>query len=111
MLLVALSQLRPATIPRWAARLDRLAGNLSYPIFLCHWHVSVVVVWLFFDRVRPEDYFAVWAISFPLTHLAAYGLYLGVDRNIDRLRDRVRRRRSSRDLAHSIEDPEPARST
>jgi peptidoglycan/LPS O-acetylase OafA/YrhL len=108
-LLVALAQLRPADLPRWYTRLDRLGGNLSYPIFLCHFHVAVLVVWLGFDGVRPMNDFAMWAISFALTHPVAYGIYVVVDRNADRLRDRIRRRQSSRDVAHAIDDPEPVR--
>jgi peptidoglycan/LPS O-acetylase OafA/YrhL len=104
-LLTVLARLRPAGVPAGYAALDRLGGDLSYPIFLCHFHVAVLVVWLGFDGVRPTDDFGLWAISFALTNVAAYGLYRVVDRNADRLRDRVRSHLSSRDAAHGVEPP------
>jgi peptidoglycan/LPS O-acetylase OafA/YrhL len=109
-LLVALARLRPADLPRWYARLDRLGGDLSYPIFLCHFHVAVLVVWLGFDGVRPTDSAAMWAVSFGLSNVVAYGLHVGVDRSVDRIRDRVRKRSAARDVAHAIEEAAPARS-
>ena len=27
-------------------RLDKLAGDLSYPIYICHWAVAVLITWL-----------------------------------------------------------------
>lgn len=105
LLVVALAQLRPGDLPPWVARLDRLGGNLSYPLFLCHWHVAVLVVWLGFDGVRPTEGPALWAISFALSNIVAVGIYLGVDRGVDRVRDRIRRRRSSRDVAYAVVVP------
>ena len=102
LLLVTLTRLRPADLPNWYVKLDRIGGNLSYPIFLCHFHVAAIVVWLGFDSVRPKDSFAFWATSFVLSNLLAWAIYEGVDRNSDRLRDRIRRQRSSRDVAHDI---------
>lgn len=99
-LLVALAELRPSDLPGWYVKLDEIGGNLSYPIFLCHFHVATIVAWLGFESVRPKDDFRMWAISFVLTNFAAWGIYTVVDGNVDRLRDRVRRRRSSRDVAH-----------
>lgn len=103
-LLSALSRLRPGDFPVWWQRLDRLGGNLSYPIFLCHLHVAAIVAWLAFDGVKVKDSGIMWASTFLLTNLVGYVIYLAVDRNIDGLRDRVRQRRSARGDAHGIVD-------
>jgi len=102
LLLVALTRLRPADLPGWFVRLDRIGGNLSYPIFLCHVHVATIVAWLAFDSRKPRDSFAFWATSFVLSSLFAWAIYEGIDRNADRLRDRIRRQSSSREVAHDV---------
>ena len=99
LLVAALSRLRPRDAPEWFRRLDRFGGNLSYPIFLCHWNVAVIVIWLGFDGVREKDSLALWATGFALSNLVGWALYAGVDRNIDSLRDRVRNRKAARVLA------------
>lgn len=101
LLLSALTRLRPSDLPAWFQRLDRLGGNVSYPIFLCHFHVAIIVVWLGFEGGRPKDSFAFWATSFVFTNLAAWVLYRGVDRRVDRVRDQVRKRKASRAAAHA----------
>jgi peptidoglycan/LPS O-acetylase OafA/YrhL len=100
LLVCALSRLKPGDVPDWFRRLDRIGGNLSYPIFLSHWNVGFVVVWLGFDGVRQKDSFVLWATTFLLTNLVAWALYVGIDRNADRIRDRVRKRTAARLLAH-----------
>jgi len=104
-LLVALARLKPSDVPAWYVKLDEIGGNLSYPIFLCHFHVATIVVWLGFDSERPRDDFGMWATSFVLANVAAWALYAVVDKNVDRVRDRVRRRSSSRDVAHGHAGP------
>jgi peptidoglycan/LPS O-acetylase OafA/YrhL len=101
LLVSALSRLKPQEAPSWFRRLDRISGDLSYPIFLCHWSVALVVVWLGFDGVRQKDSFGLWATGFLLSNLAAWALYAGIDRNVDHLRDRVRKRKAARLLVNA----------
>jgi peptidoglycan/LPS O-acetylase OafA/YrhL len=100
LLLVSLARIRPADVPPWFARLDRVGGHLSYPMFLCHYPVGVGVVWLGFGGVFERNSALLWGVSFALTHVVAWAIYLSTDRNSDRLRERVRQRRSARALAH-----------
>jgi len=40
-----LMRLDPKALPDWMGRVDRFAGNLSYPMYLCHWGVGILVTW------------------------------------------------------------------
>jgi peptidoglycan/LPS O-acetylase OafA/YrhL len=78
LVVVSLMRLEPARTPRWLARLDRLAGELSYPIYLCHWGVGVSLVWLVPQWSRAN--LAVFLVAFPLIHLIAYAIVRMVER-------------------------------
>ena len=39
--MVTLMRLDPGELPAWIGKLDRYAGNLSYPMYLCHWGVGI----------------------------------------------------------------------
>src|SRR5208337_1707084 len=43
--MVTLMRLEPKALPDWMGRVDRFAGNLSYPMYLCHWGVGILVIW------------------------------------------------------------------
>ncbi len=77
---VTLMRLDPAEFPAWIVRLDRLAGNLSYPIYLCHWAVGIVVIRLFPGLTRMDP--LVFMIGFPAVNLLAYLIYQHVDRPV-----------------------------
>jgi peptidoglycan/LPS O-acetylase OafA/YrhL len=91
LLLVSLNQFDAAKSRAWVRRLDRVLGNLAYPVFLCHWHVAAVVVHLVYDSDKPTDGY-LWLWSFVFINLVGGLIYYLVDRNVDRLRDRVRGR-------------------
>ena len=76
--MVTLMRLDPRNCPSWIGRLDRLAGNLSYPIYLCHWAVGITVVWLFPARSRMDP--SVFLIGFPVINVLAYLIYRHVER-------------------------------
>jgi peptidoglycan/LPS O-acetylase OafA/YrhL len=88
-LLVALSCSKVSMIPKWLSDLDRFAGNLAYPIFLCHWQVAVVVLAVVHAGARPPPG-ELWLQSILIMHLVATLVYLLVDRNVNRLRDAIR---------------------
>jgi peptidoglycan/LPS O-acetylase OafA/YrhL len=74
--------------PRFVA-LDRSLGNLSYPVFLCHWFAAAIVAWLAFDSRRPAGGALFWS-SLILVNLVAYGIHSGVERPVERLRNALR---------------------
>ena len=67
---------------------DRFLGHLSYPIFLCHWQVAAVVLYLFHDSEPPGQ--GLWLSSVIFIHLVGTLVYFLVDRNISLVRDKVR---------------------
>lgn len=98
LMVAALRNIRAGDQAPWIAKLDRIAGNLAYPIFLCHWPVAAVVYAVFFSEApkRPDaGYF--WFVSFIFVNLFSLLIFFGVDKNVNRLRDHVRGKKSLRD--------------
>lgn len=44
----SLGSLRRKNMPSWIVKTDEFLGNLSYPVFLCHWHVASIIASLGF---------------------------------------------------------------
>jgi peptidoglycan/LPS O-acetylase OafA/YrhL len=89
LLLISINRLDPASFPAWWQRIDQLLGNLAYPIFLCHWQVAAVVRHVVFDSEKPDGG-GLWLVSIGFIHLLGFLVYYLVDRNVNRMRDRVR---------------------
>lgn len=88
-LLISINRVDFSNMPQWWKRMDQTLGNLAYPVFLCHWQVAAVMLHLVFDSEKPAGG-GLWLASIVFIHLLAYAVYYLVDRNINRLRDRVR---------------------
>ena len=56
---------------------DRFFGNLSYPMYLCHWGVGIVVFGLFHIKTRSS--LRIFAIGFPLVNIISYLIYAYVE--------------------------------
>jgi peptidoglycan/LPS O-acetylase OafA/YrhL len=67
----------PKKVPDWLRKVDRWAGNLSYPIYLCHWGIGVSVTWFFPQLSRDSVW--VFVIGFPIVNLVAFGIYRFVE--------------------------------
>jgi peptidoglycan/LPS O-acetylase OafA/YrhL len=76
--IVTLMRQSPSELPGWVAGLDRLAGNLSYPMYLCHWSVGILVTWFLPQKTRADV--AVFLIGFPLVNLLSFATYRFVER-------------------------------
>jgi peptidoglycan/LPS O-acetylase OafA/YrhL len=76
--MATLIRLDPKELPAWMGRLDRFAGNLSYPMYLCHWGVGIMVIWLFPGKTRMDS--SVFLIGFPAVNLISYLVYQRVER-------------------------------
>jgi peptidoglycan/LPS O-acetylase OafA/YrhL len=88
-LMLCLSTLRVDELPTRLVALDRFLGNLSYPVFLCHWLAAVIVARLAFDSQRPGGSTLFWS-SLILVNVVAYGIHSGVERPVERLRNALR---------------------
>jgi peptidoglycan/LPS O-acetylase OafA/YrhL len=75
--MMTLMRLDPKTLPPWMASADRFFGNLSYPMYLCHWSVAIVVIGLFDGKSRADVF--VFLVGFPFVNLLSYLLYAHVE--------------------------------
>jgi peptidoglycan/LPS O-acetylase OafA/YrhL len=69
-------------------KVDRLLGDLTYPMFLLQWAVAFVV-YLKVPGLTPRGY-PIFLISFPLIILVALLIVYLVDRPLQHVRDRFR---------------------
>lgn len=95
-LLSLLAKIRYEDFPGWAVKVDKFLGNMAYPIFLCHWHVSVLVVWLFYSGRVPENSWLMFISSFIFINLLGFLIHYLIERNVNRLRNIVRGEMSQR---------------
>jgi len=90
-MVVVLSQRK--TLPLITKRFDSWMGDFSYPIYLIHFQVGLVVVFLLsktgLDYERPH--LGVMFASVPLIFITSWLFTVGVERPIERVRDRVKR--------------------
>jgi peptidoglycan/LPS O-acetylase OafA/YrhL len=89
----ALGALRPRDLPPTIRRIDRFLGDLSYPVFLCHWSMAVVIVAL---GLAHEKGVALFLWSLPLVNLCAWCLHRFIERPAESLRVRIRASSTSR---------------
>ncbi len=118
--MVTLMRLDLKELPWWMGKIDRLAGNLSYPMYLCHWGVGIVVTWLLPGKSRID--LSVFLIGFPVVNVVSYLIYRHVERPLQswKLTGRVqprpavataRHQASAAGLvhaAHPVAGPQPA---
>jgi peptidoglycan/LPS O-acetylase OafA/YrhL len=94
-LVTGLAGIRASALPSWVANVDRWLGDLSYPIFLCHFQLGAIPIHYLFQDVRPLD-LRLFLVSLPLVHAVALALHFGVERPIARVRDAVRPKKGFR---------------
>ena len=75
--MVTLMRLETERLPDWMGRLDRLAGNLSYPMYLSHWSVGILVTWFLPGKTRMNP--VVFLIGFPVVNVVSYLIYQHVE--------------------------------
>lgn len=79
-------------------RVDRIAGCLSYPMYLFHWQLALVVSVLMYGG-EPDSVLKKIVVLLGVTisvALVTWILYWCVDRPLERLRDRVKSRMALR---------------
>ena len=73
-------------------RMDRVLGDFSYPIYLVHYQIALIVLAgasaLGLQLARGDNVLA--ALSLPILFLVAWGLSALVERPIDRIRKKIR---------------------
>lgn len=89
----------PASVPE---RLDRLLGDLSYPVYLSHYLAALVVVGLVPGLTAGP---ALFLLSLPLTLAVSAAAVVMIDRPVTAVRDTVRKGR--KDPPDDISAPGP----
>ncbi len=82
--MITLMRLESKTLPGWMARLDQFAGNLSYPIYLCHWAVGILLTAALPGTTRANP--IVVLLGFPLVNAGAYLIYRFVEHPLQALK-------------------------
>jgi peptidoglycan/LPS O-acetylase OafA/YrhL len=83
---LSLSELKPSG---WIRSLDRFAGNLSYPVFLCHWPVAVGVAAMMPAGQRVLGW-ELFAVCLPATIVVAFLIHVSVELPLDGVRATLR---------------------
>jgi peptidoglycan/LPS O-acetylase OafA/YrhL len=78
LVIAAMMRLNPKQVDPRFARLDRLAGDLSYPIYLCHWGVGVLVASMVPGWSRET--LPVFLVGFPIVNVVAYAIFMIVEK-------------------------------
>ncbi|OGQ64725.1 MAG: hypothetical protein A3I81_07705, partial [Deltaproteobacteria bacterium RIFCSPLOWO2_02_FULL_55_12] len=78
-LIFSLSKLRPTAI-------DKVAGDLAYPVFLCHWIIAALINY-YFEINKGATLFI---ISIPPVLLFSFILHAQVEKKTNAIRDRVK---------------------
>lgn len=87
--IASLMKLDPKGASGWHARLDRLLGDLSYAIFLCHFNVMALLV-LAGPFGRGARSPAIFFAALLLSVLAGYIVHATVERRVNQLRNSIR---------------------
>lgn len=82
--MVTLMRLNPKELAPWMAKLDRFLGDLSYPMYLCHWGVGIVLIGIF--RGKSRDNLSIFLMGFTLANLVSYLIYRYCERPFQSLK-------------------------
>jgi len=88
-----LSKIPREIIPVKIFAVDKFLGDLSYPIFLIHWPVAVVIgVFAFNGKVlnRFSEQGELFWFSLPVINLSAIMIYLLIEKRTQRIREKIR---------------------
>ena len=85
----ALAGIDAARVPRVLKRIDDVLGDLSYPVFLCHWLAALLTTWIFFGGQRPPGGTLFWGSLLGI-HGIGWLIHVIVERPVERLRNTIR---------------------
>ncbi|MBN2223112.1 MAG: acyltransferase [Deltaproteobacteria bacterium] len=94
--------LKDIKTPKWFARIDKLAGDLSYPMYISHFTVGVYVLWAFWSNTpkhRGADFFF---LSFGYTLILSYAVHRYIERPIEAIREKIKRVKIQRAIGSAV---------
>jgi len=90
LMIVVLSERK--TLPFITKKFDRWMGDMSYPVYLIHYQVGLVVVYILgmigLEYRRPDS--VIFMISIPFIFITAWIFTVTIEKPIDLIRDRVK---------------------
>ena len=89
-LLTCLANLSERDFPAWSVKIDRLLGNIAYPMFLCHWQTACLVAWAGLHTITEPRGPDMWFGIMPYVNIVAFLIYILAEANVDRVRKRIR---------------------
>jgi len=88
-MVICLSKVDKSDVSSWVSRYDKFLGNLSYPVFLFHMACKIIVIWFLGPNWRGHK-LASFVASLLLANLIAYAVFVLVEKNVNKVRDRIR---------------------
>jgi len=81
-------------IPKALRRIDKFLGDLSYPIYLIHYQIAILMIVLLWKGVTPsrisDQREILLLVTVVTTNAAAVILHMIVEKNTSRIRDKIR---------------------
>lgn len=90
-----LSRIDTSALPEKIMKMDKLLGNLSYPIFLLHIFTAIVIVAIADNTCTGIICGRSWqltAMAFPIVNMLAIGLWLGVEKPVSIIREKIKKK-------------------
>ncbi len=87
--LIGLSQIKLATVSTRIKKIDKFFGDLSYPIFLNHALVAIILVKFVFDGKIPKSG-NLFYYSLPFINLFAFLIYWSIDKRFEKTKEKIR---------------------
>jgi peptidoglycan/LPS O-acetylase OafA/YrhL len=97
-IITLLSKIPREIIPVKLFLADKFLGDLSYPIFLIHWPIAVLISVIAFNGKVPTGFGeqgALFCFSLPAINLSAIIIYVCLEKRIQRIRERIRPQRDN----------------
>lgn len=89
-----LSRVPVEKVPKALLKIDQFLGDLSYPVYLIHWLIGLLVILLIFQGMIPPRYShqggILFFISFPFINIFAALIHRMMEKPLGGLRDRIR---------------------
>lgn len=82
---VSLANIKQKEIPSWVRTMDSRLGDLSYPLFLCHWHVGSIIAFLTPFGISSKG-ILLFIVVFLASTLLAFGIHQLIERPIEKIR-------------------------
>jgi peptidoglycan/LPS O-acetylase OafA/YrhL len=92
-----LTSIDKKSLPVILNKLDQLLGDLSYPIFLCHWHAATILAFVVPQGLAKKG-FGLFASGLALTFCGAFLINRFIEKPIEKFRTNIRTRANRKEI-------------